>query len=280
MKTEMDVLLEEAGRDPLPEAGFRVAEMLRRLRGAEERDVARLVRWSGLLARRLRGEQTVAPADPLQRPTILYLDGFDDHAWHEAARYPVTAALEGAAAMIRSELFGQARPPEDWAEYSEAVAEGRKWRATWFHRHGRRSSETAALFPRTSALLDAHSGPEGPLASSLGDCFLSRLEAGGRIPAHTGLCNISLVGHLALAIPPGCGIRVGTESRGWEEGKCLVFDDTFEHETWNASGSDRYVLVFVLWRHGVSAIEREYMRVMTRWLNDLSAPHAARGGGA
>lgn len=29
----------------------------------------------------------------------------------------------------------------------------------------------------------------------------------------------------------GCYIRVGSENRrGWEEGKCLVFDDSFEHE--------------------------------------------------
>ena len=29
----------------------------------------------------------------------------------------------------------------------------------------------------------------------------------------------------------GCYIRVGSEAkRGWEEGKCLVFDDSFEHE--------------------------------------------------
>ena len=275
MKTETESLLHEASNGFLPDAGFRVAAKLRELRGAEERDVERLRRWSGLLSQRLRGEVSLAPADPLQRPTILYLDGFPDHAWHDPADHPVTGVLEESAAMIRAELSGQTRPAEEWAEYSESVAEDRKWRATWFYRHGRRSSETAALFPRTSALLDAHSGPSGPLASTLGDCFLSRLEAGGRIPAHTGLCNISLVGHLALTVPPGCGIRVGAESRGWEEGKCLVFDDTFEHETWNTSGADRYVLVFVLWRHGVTPIEREYMGVMTRWLNDLSVRGAA-----
>jgi aspartate beta-hydroxylase len=275
MNTETERLLAAASDGPLPEAGFRVASMLRELRGAGEGDIERLRRWSGLLSRRLRGEESLAPADPQQRPTILYLDGFPDHAWHDTADHPVTAVLEESSEMIRAELFGQTRPAEDWAEYSQSVVEDRKWRATWFYRHGRRDSQTAALFPRTSALLDAHSGPSGPLASTLGDCFLSRLEAGGRIPAHTGLCNISLVGHLALAIPAGCGIRVGATSRGWEEGRCLVFDDTFEHETWNTSGSDRYVLVFVLWRHGVTPIEREYMRVMTRWLNDLSVRGAA-----
>jgi aspartate beta-hydroxylase len=276
MKTELDLLLEVPGEVPLPEVGPRVVEVLRRLRGADEAEVERLRRWCGLLARRLRGEAALVPADPLQRPTILYLDGFPDHAWHDPARYPVTSVLEEASSMIRSEFLDRTLFPERWPEYREAVAADRKWRACWFYRGGRRLSETAALYPRTSALIDAHSGPDGPLASTLGDCFLSRLESRGRIPAHNGLCNISLVGHLALQIPPGCGIRVGTESRAWEEGRCLVFDDTFEHETWNDSDADRYVLVFVLWQDGVAPIEREFMNLMTRWLNRVTSTYEAR----
>lgn len=211
------------------------------------------------------------PADPLQRPTILYLDGFDDHAWHDPKQYPVTSILEAAASMIRSEFFDRTRSPERWREYREGVAADGKWRACWFYRGGRRLSETAALYPRTSALIDGHSGPGGPLASTLGDCFISRLESKGHIPPHNGLCNISLVCHLGLTVPGRCGIRVGASSRTWEEGKCLVFDDTFEHEAWNESDSDRYVLVLPLWQNGVSPIEREFMDIMTLWLNRLTA---------
>jgi aspartate beta-hydroxylase len=269
--TDLETLLAAAAAGPVPDAGFRVLDALRARHGAREADVARLLRWSGQLQARIRGEAAPPPSDPLQRPTILYLDGFSDRAWHEAARYPVTAVLESVAGMIRSELIDRIPDPPDWPEYREGVAEDGKWRACWFYRYGRRVHETAALFPRTAALLDAHSGPEGPLASSLGDVFLSRLEPGGRIPAHNGLCNISLVGHLALVVPPRCGIRVGAEWREWAEGKTLVFDDTFEHECRNDSDADRYVLVFTLWQDGVSAIEREFIHAMTRWLNDVVA---------
>ncbi len=271
MTNDLQRILEEASKGPLPETGFRVLEVLQRRRAADQGAVERLRRWCGHLALRLRGEASPAPADPLQRPTILYLDSFDDCAWHDPERYGVTSILEDAASMIRSEFFDRTRAPELWPEYREEVAADRKWRACWFYRGGRRVGETAALYPRTSALIDAHSGPDGPLASTLGDCFLSRLEPRGHIPAHNGLCNISLVGHLALSVPPGCGIRVGSESRGWEEGKCLVFDDTFEHEAWNGSDADRYVLVFVLWQNGVTPVEREFIAIMTRWLNTLTA---------
>jgi len=269
---ELDLVLQVPGDVPPPEVGPRVLEALRRTCGADPASVERLRQWCADLARRLRGEATRLPADPLQRPTILYLEGFDDHAWHDPKQYLFTPILEAAASMIRSEFFDRTRSPERWREYAEGVAD-RKWRACWFYRRGRRVSETTALYPRTSAFIDEHSGPGGPLASTLGDCFLSRLEPRGHIPPHNGLCNISLVCHLALRIPAQCRFRVGASTRGWEEGKCLVFDDTFEHEAWNDSDSDRYVLVLPLWQSGVSPIEREFMQIMTSWLNRLTATY-------
>ena len=35
---------------------------------------------------------------------------------------------------------------------------------------------------------------------------------------------------LPLQVPPGCRIRVGREWRSWHPGRCLVFDDSYEHE--------------------------------------------------
>ncbi|PYL32104.1 MAG: hypothetical protein DMF35_09075, partial [Verrucomicrobia bacterium] len=51
--------------------------------------------------------------------------------------------------------------------------------------------------------------------------------------------------HLALIIPQpasSCGIKVNGETRHWEEGKSLVFDDTYRHEAWNDTNGDRVVL--------------------------------------
>lgn len=271
----LDALLQVPGPLAPAEVGGRVLESLRRRHGADAAATRRLETWSTALARRLRGEATAEPADPLQRPTILYLEGFADAPWHDPRQHPVTALLEEAAGTIRAEFDGRTRAPERWREYAEGVGE-QKWRAVWFYRYGRRQADTAALYPRTAALLDAHSGPGGALSSTLGDAFISRLEPHGHIPAHTGLCNISLVCHLALTIPPDCRFRVGRETRSWDEGRCLLFDDTFEHEAWNDSDRDRYVLVLPLWQNGVSALERDFMTLMTDWLNRLSVA-SARG---
>jgi ornithine lipid ester-linked acyl 2-hydroxylase len=39
-----------------------------------------------------------------------------------------------------------------------------------------------------------------------------------------------------------CRIRVGDEYASWNEGKVLVFDDTYEHEVWNDTEGVRVVL--------------------------------------
>ena len=66
------------------------------------------------------------------------------------------------------------------------------------------------------------------------------------------MLNTRLICHLPLIVPPGCGFRVGNETREWEEGKLLIFDDTIEHEAWNESDQDRVVLIFDIWRPELS----------------------------
>ena len=57
-------------------------------------------------------------------------------------------------------------------------------------------------------------------------------------------------------------MRVGEEVRVWEEGKCLVFDDAFEHETWNDTAEERVVLLFDLWHPELVRGEREAIAQM------------------
>ena len=61
--------------------------------------------------------------------------------------------------------------------------------------------------------------------------------------------------------PNVCRIRVGNEWREWTEGKCLIFDDSFEHEVVYdateaaASGEaqDRIVLLLRFWHPDIFA---------------------------
>ena len=63
------------------------------------------------------------------------------------------------------------------------------------------------------------------------------------IAPHTGFTKKVIRCHLSLEIPHGCAIIVGDVPKRWEEGKCLVFDDTTEHYAYNKSDKDRVVLI-------------------------------------
>lgn len=79
----------------------------------------------------------------------------------------------------------------------------------------------------------------------------SRLAPGTHIQPHVGYTSAVLRCHLGLVVPDeGCALRVGEDTRTWAEGRCVVFDDTVEHEAWNRSGSDRIVLLVDFLRPG------------------------------
>jgi aspartyl/asparaginyl beta-hydroxylase (cupin superfamily) len=76
------------------------------------------------------------------------------------------------------------------------------------------------------------------------------LKSGCRFDFHAGHCgptNARLRLHLGLVVPDGCSIRVGDEVRSWVEGRCLLFDDSFEHEVWNDADEERLVLIVDVW---------------------------------
>ena len=71
----------------------------------------------------------------------------------------------------------------------------------------------------------------------------SFLAPGTVIRPHIGYSGEVLRCHLGLIVPEGCALRVGAETRNWDAGKRLVFDDTVEHEAWNSGAEGRAVLL-------------------------------------
>ncbi len=100
-------------------------------------------------------------------------------------------------------------------------------------------------------------------------CF-SVLAPGTHILPHHGVTNTRLVTHLALVVPDNCAIRVGGEERGWQEGRCFTFDDTFEHEAWNRSDQTRVVLIMDCWNPYLTGIEREAVAALVESVGDFN----------
>ncbi|MEP6634606.1 MAG: aspartyl/asparaginyl beta-hydroxylase domain-containing protein [Luteimonas sp.] len=214
------------------------------------------------------GETATEWAHPLQRPTFMLIPGLEPKPWFERDEFPFLADIEQHTSAIREELLAVLSddtvlspyvdlPPEApaapvWRELNRST----RWSSYHLFRHGERVDAHAQRCPRTVAALESIPVMRVPEHSP--EALFSLLKAGTHIPPHTGVINGRLTVHLPLIVPPDCGaLKAGGEARGWVEGTCLVFDDSFVHEAWNNSDQDRAVLIFDIWDPRMSAVERE-----------------------
>lgn len=223
---------------------------------------------------RIREGDEPRPHVPLQWGSELYMPGLTARPWHDPTDFPWTAEIEAEFQLIRAEYdriteTGIAQPylagfdvelhehpnlqPHD--ALSSPAAEGVAWSVYFLIRHGQWISPNAEQCPHTCRAI-----ARTPL--SLGESLFSLLAPKSRISLHNGGWNIVLTCHLALHIPDDCAIRVGRETREWEPGKVLVFDDTFAHAAWNDSDRYRSCLIWDIWHPDLSPLEIEAIRVL------------------
>ncbi|MBZ4329249.1 MULTISPECIES: aspartyl/asparaginyl beta-hydroxylase domain-containing protein [unclassified Corallococcus] len=194
---------------------------------------------------------------PLQDPAF-YFPGLTARPWHEASRYPAVAAtvelLESAAAGVREELLAVLETRQGFQRFPEGNEERADWNVVYLKGNSRKVLQNRELFPRTARLVDAI-----PRSGAGSMAMLSAVNPGGHIEPHCGPMNVRLTVHLGLVIPPDCRFRVGSESRTWQPGRCLVFDESFEHEVWNDSTQTRFVLLADLWHPELTDVEIELL---------------------
>jgi beta-hydroxylase len=148
-------------------------------------------------------------------------------------RFPFTRVLEQRWEAIRQELL--ALKEGQFLEWPEKHLYGQGWTVFGLWAYGIKLDKNCRLCPETARALEHVPG--------LWNAAFSHMQAGTHITPHTGRPEGVLRCHLGLIVPENCAIRVGTETRRWEEGKCMVFDDTVEHEAWNRSDRSRVVLL-------------------------------------
>ncbi|SFK89626.1 aspartate beta-hydroxylase [Rhodanobacter glycinis] len=243
---------------------------------------AELTRVDACLAIYL-GERITASPDPRQRPTFLYFPDLPSRPFYPRERFPAHARLEAATEAIREELhavLAQARDelvPFLGAPAGEAAAAGLlgssgtqppAWDAFFFHRHGVRHDSECVRCPRTSTWLDSMALVR--IRDHAPEALFSILRPGTHILPHRGVTNTRLVTHLPLVVPPDCALRVGGETHAWQEGRCVTFDDTFEHEAWNHSDRDRVVLIMDSWNPDLSEVEQAAVADLVAAIGDFN----------
>lgn len=158
----------------------------------------------------------------------------------DRAQFPFIRDLEAGWTDVLAEC--RALPADTFEPWVQREMYGEGWSVYGLIAFGQRIEGALRSCPRTAALL-----AEVPGLTTAG---FSRLAAGAHIKPHVGWVRTVYRLHMGLVVPPDCALRVGTDTRPWREGECLVFDDTVEHEAWNRSTADRIVLLLDFLRPG------------------------------
>ncbi|MHB8692502.1 MAG: aspartyl/asparaginyl beta-hydroxylase domain-containing protein [Solirubrobacteraceae bacterium] len=189
---------------------------------------------------------TSASGQPLRG---VYPD-LSSQPWYDPQDFPLVKYLESNFEAIRDEIL--ALEPSRFHRESERIKRAGEWDVAFLYERGRRRGEVCDACPVTTRGIESDS----TMRTVTGLIYASRMRAGTHIQAHRGPTNLRLRCHLGINVPDGdCAIRVGEQTRHWSEGRCLVFDDFFEHEAWNHTDEDRIVLIVDLWHPGLSATE-------------------------
>lgn len=238
------------GAQPAPDGVTHPRALLEAVRGGGRlRSPVARGHASAARARFHRYVERLAEAGTTESLVGVYPD-LPSQPWYEPASFAFVRHLEERWAEIRDEIV--ALGPTRFQPESEAIPRAGDWEVIFLYERGRPHERVLANCPVTARAIES---PEVMRAPG-GLIYVSRMRGGTHIRAHRGPTNLRVRCHLGIQVPDGdCAIRVGEEARSWHAGRCVVFDDHFEHEAWNHTAEDRIVLIVDLWHPALTPTE-------------------------
>ncbi|CCH64935.1 Aspartyl/asparaginyl beta-hydroxylase and related dioxygenases [Richelia intracellularis HM01] len=166
-----------------------------------------------------------------------------DSVFFENEQFPWAEDLEANWIVIRKELEEVLQNVDNIPNFQDIVkrqsriAKDNLWKTYFFYAFGFKVKKNCDYCPKTTKLLEKIPGMKV--------AFFSILAPGKHIPEHRGKHKGIIRYHLGLIVPKpkvNCWIRIADQVAYWEEGKSLIFDDTFYHEVVNDTDGYRVVL--------------------------------------
>ncbi|WP_235208008.1 aspartyl/asparaginyl beta-hydroxylase domain-containing protein [Pseudomonas putida] len=161
----------------------------------------------------------------------------------DPAQFSWTGALEAQWQVIRGELEQVLTRQDDIPNFQDIskdqlnITQDDRWKTFFLYGYGYKMENNCERCPETTRLVESIPG--------MFTAFFSILAPGKHIPPHRGPYNGLLRAHLGLMVPEPkeqCRIQVEDQTRHWEKGKFVIFDDTFRHQVWNDTDGTRVVL--------------------------------------
>ncbi len=194
----------------------------------------RIVQWTIAV-----GERVLVPVERfIGRRSLV-----GDATFFPLERFPWVKHVEENWTVIREELERVLEDHEGLANFQDIskdqieITDDDRWKTFFLYGYGFKAKLGVEMCPRTAALMEQIPGMK--------TAMFSILSPRKHILDHRGPYKGVLRYHLGLIVPTdaeACRIRVGEDIRHWQEGKSMIFDDTFNHEVWNDTDQTRVVL--------------------------------------
>jgi aspartyl/asparaginyl beta-hydroxylase (cupin superfamily) len=211
-------------------------------------------------------------ARPPGRSCKVLFEGLEARPFHDAGNFALAREIESSWDTIRGELRAACDrgPFSVYRQTGSDFTDAGHWSTINLLLPAGRLAPHASLCPKTADML------------RVSDEFcevgmISRLTPGGHIRPHCGPWNARLVAHVGIATSQAAQLRVASQWRRWNEGRTLIFDDSFEHECRNNAPTDRLVLLFAIWHPGWLEHERALLRNIERHLAGIYWEHERPG---
>jgi ornithine lipid ester-linked acyl 2-hydroxylase len=185
------------------------------------------------------GERVLAPIERwIGRRSLV-----GDATFFPLERFPWVRQVEDNWTTIRGELERVLEDHEALPNFQDIskdqieITDDDRWKTFFLYGFGFKAKLGLEMCPQTAALMEQIPG--------MTTAMFSILSPRKHILDHRGPYKGVLRYHLGLIVPrekEACRIRVGEDFRHWEDGKSMIFDDTFNHEVWNDTDETRVVL--------------------------------------
>jgi len=156
--------------------------------------------------------------------------------------FPFLSVFEEKFDIIKQEAIKLKEHQDKLIPWPEKFIIEKGWDILGLYAFTNKFDQYCEICPETTKILESIEGSR--MQTALFSCLRPRAHIKPHIGYYTYSEKILRV-HLGVNIPEGCEILINGHRHQWQEGKVLIFDDTFRHEAYNPSYTDtRVVLMF------------------------------------
>lgn len=199
--------------------------------------------------------------DTVLRPFFRRFSTFGDKVFFENKDFPFTEVLEENYDVIKAEFermqdrLNEFTPFQEISPDQTYISNDDKWKMFFLKAGNVRFKRNCQEFPETMRILDSE--------KNVVSAYFSVIGPNKMLMPHNGpWCGVLRI-HMGIQVPTdgkGCVLVVDQKEYRWQEGKAVVFDDTYEHFAVNMTNGYRIVLFL------------DYLRPLPmplRWVNRL-----------